>query len=283
MRNFPFSPRSTRELEVGDLIAVPREDGRWGCLQVTDLKRSGSGSRTTLVVGILPWVGEHPPTSGAVSRLSVVEQALTRIEIFTEGRLEVVATSSLVPHGLPSNYRDFGVGTTHNVLGWKAAIARVSALDTRDVTLEASSPTQSGTGSTDKALSALAPPALSISSVLGDYGSVSRLWKESIGQIRREVMKHREGITSPVSLTVVYHVHGSNAPLNFRGVRTGYFSKLESALIVQAAVSELEASDRRQVLLDLLSASVREAEKYVVRKKLVPALPEIWRIVNRLA
>jgi hypothetical protein len=129
MRVFPFSPLSSRGLEVGDLIAVPREDGRWGCLQITDLKQSGIGSRTTLVVGVLPWVGECPPTRGEVARLRVADQGLTGIEIFTEGGLEVVATSSVVPHDLPSNYRDLEVGTKHKVWGWKTAIGRVNAID----------------------------------------------------------------------------------------------------------------------------------------------------------
>ena len=128
-RSLPFSPRTTSKLEVGDLVAVPRDDGRWGCLQVTDLKRRGTGSRTSLVVGVLPWVGESPPTSKDVAGLRVTAQGLTGIEIFTEGGLEVVATSPVAPHAFPSNFRDFEVGTKHNVWGWKAAIARVTALD----------------------------------------------------------------------------------------------------------------------------------------------------------
>lgn len=129
MRTFPFSPRSATGLEVGDLIAVPREDGRWGCLQVTDLTRRGTGSRTTLVVGVLPWVGEQPPTSQEVSGVSVTEQALTGIEIFTQGGLEVVDTTSVAPHRLPSPYREYAVGTTHHVWGWRTTIRRAAAIE----------------------------------------------------------------------------------------------------------------------------------------------------------
>ena len=128
MRTFPFSPRSATSLEVGDLIAVPREDGRWGCLQVTDLKRHGTGARTTLVVGVLPWVGEQPPTHREVSGLSVTEQALTGIEIFTQGGVEVVATSSVAPQGFPSPYREHAVGTTQHVWGWRTALRRTAAI-----------------------------------------------------------------------------------------------------------------------------------------------------------
>lgn len=126
-RNFPFSPRTTTKLELGDLVAVPRDDGRWGCLQVTDLTRSGTGSRTSLVVGVLPWVGESPPRSQDIHGLTITEQGLTSVEVFTKGGLEVVGTSAVVPHGLSSNFNDFGVGTTHNVWGWRTAVKKVTA------------------------------------------------------------------------------------------------------------------------------------------------------------
>ena len=128
-RKLPMSPRSTASLEVGDLIAVPLPSGRWGCLQVTDLKRTGAGARKAFIAGLLPWVGTDPPTSQMVGGLAAREQALTRIELFTQGGLEVVDTADVTPSGLPSNFRDFEVGTTTAVWGWKTAIARVASLD----------------------------------------------------------------------------------------------------------------------------------------------------------
>jgi hypothetical protein len=121
-RSFPFSPRSARQLECGDLIAVPCEPSGWACLQVVDLQRRGPGARTTLIVGVLPWRGEQPPTSEAVTGVAATEQGMTRIELFTEGGLQVVATTNVIPTGRPSNYRDFEVGATHHVWGWRAAI-----------------------------------------------------------------------------------------------------------------------------------------------------------------
>jgi hypothetical protein len=128
-RELPMSPRSAASLQIGDLIAVPLESGRWGCLQVTDLKRTGVGARTSVVVGVLPWIGTDPPNSRDVAGLAAREQGLTSTRIFTEGGLQVVDTANVVPSGLPSNMRDFQVGTRHNVWGWKAAIERVAALD----------------------------------------------------------------------------------------------------------------------------------------------------------
>ena len=120
--SFPFRPKSTVNLRIGDLLEVRREDGRWGCLQVTDLKESGPGSRTSLVVGVLPWVGGYPPTSAEVVGMAVIEQGLTHTDIFTEGRLKVVGHSDALPSGLDSNYRDNHIGARHKVWGWRKAI-----------------------------------------------------------------------------------------------------------------------------------------------------------------
>ena len=113
-RTFPFSPRSTVVLEVGDLIAVPCEPG-WACLQVTDLKGRGPGARTVFVAGVLPWRGDEPPTCDEVKGLRATEQGLVPIEVFTQGGLQVVDQAVVVHAGLASNFRDFGVGTVHKV------------------------------------------------------------------------------------------------------------------------------------------------------------------------
>lgn len=126
-RQFPFSPRTSGQLEQGDIIAVPCEGGRWACLQVVELKREGVGARSTLIVGPLPWSGAEPPTARDVESLPVTEQGLTRIELFTEGGLQVVANSPGVPTAFASNYRDFAVGTRHHVWGWKTAIRKAIA------------------------------------------------------------------------------------------------------------------------------------------------------------
>jgi hypothetical protein len=123
-RSFPFSPQSTSSLEPGDLIAVPCDPSGWGCLQVIDLKRDGPGARTAFVAGVLPWRGEKPPTRQDVSGLVASEQGLVRIELFTEGGLQVVDAAEVLATGLPSNFRDFSVGTTHKVWGWRSAIRK---------------------------------------------------------------------------------------------------------------------------------------------------------------
>ena len=123
---FPFSPHSATKLAVGDLIAVPTLTGKWTCLQVLELEPR---ARTTFVVGRLPWVGSGRPTAEAVAGLAPLERALTRIEIFTHGQLEVVGNVEPSISDQPSFYGTYGVGTVSRVWGWQAAIRIAQSLD----------------------------------------------------------------------------------------------------------------------------------------------------------
>jgi hypothetical protein len=54
--------------------------------------------------------------------MATLEIALTQIEIFTQGGLQVVDNAPVVPHKHDSPWHHFHVGATHNVWGWQAAI-----------------------------------------------------------------------------------------------------------------------------------------------------------------
>jgi hypothetical protein len=133
-RAFPLSPRSSRDLEVGDYWAVPLPDGSFGACQVSDLKRSGVGALKTLVVGVIDWRGNAEPTVPELAGRRILAQGLTRIEMFTKGGAQVIGSTNATVHGpeLKSAFRDHGVGTVTEVWGWKAIDRRVStALDHR--------------------------------------------------------------------------------------------------------------------------------------------------------
>ncbi len=121
-RTYPLSPRSSRDLTIGDFWAVPLSDGTFGCLQVTELKTSGSGSLKTLVAGVIDWRGSTPPQESDLVGRRVLAQGLTRIEAFTKVGAQILGNSdtTLGAEGLVSNYRDFYVGAVHHVWGWRA-------------------------------------------------------------------------------------------------------------------------------------------------------------------
>lgn len=119
-RTFPFSPRSAAKLALGDLLAIPCDDGTWGVLQVSGLE---SGARSTFHAGVLRWRGQSPPTSSDIDGLEFVEHGLTPIGIFKHGGVEVVGTAALAA-GIQSNLNEFSVGSTHKVWGWRTAMNR---------------------------------------------------------------------------------------------------------------------------------------------------------------
>jgi hypothetical protein len=91
-------------------------------LQVTDLKKSGSGSLKSLVAGIVDWRGSSPPSEQDLAGRRILAQGLTRIEAFTEMGSQVIGNSgkTIGASALASNYRDFHVGAVHHVWGWRA-------------------------------------------------------------------------------------------------------------------------------------------------------------------
>jgi len=81
-RDYPFVPRRTADLKVGDVWAVVLPCGGYGCMQVTDLRRSGVGSRSALVAGPLHWTGERPPDVHEVAGMRLLEMGLVRLKAF---------------------------------------------------------------------------------------------------------------------------------------------------------------------------------------------------------
>jgi hypothetical protein len=125
-------------------------------------------------------------------------------------------------------------------------------------------------------------PPLSIGAVLGDSDAENTAWKRSISELGKQVIELREGRKSPLNLNVVFHVDGKQAPNDFIGVRTGRFSKGTSHLMVQAAVPTSPVTDRREVLVRLLTEAVSEAEAFARIRHIADDLNAIRTILAEL-
>src|SRR5438093_8162699 len=101
-RTYPLSPRSSRDLRIGDYWTVPLSDGTFGCLQVTELQQSGPGSLKTLVAGVVDWRDAMPPSQSDLVGRRVLEQGLTRIEAFTEVGSRVIGNTITSTGGVRS-------------------------------------------------------------------------------------------------------------------------------------------------------------------------------------
>ncbi|MCQ1946049.1 MULTISPECIES: hypothetical protein [unclassified Arthrobacter] len=118
-RTFPFSPTSATSLMVGDLVPVQGLSGNWACLQVVEVRPL---KRKNFIVALLPWRGGSAPGTAEVAGLVPLERALTRIEIFTEGHLQVIGNAEPNDAGQERWYGPLYVGRTTSVWGWKATI-----------------------------------------------------------------------------------------------------------------------------------------------------------------
>ena len=125
-------------------------------------------------------------------------------------------------------------------------------------------------------------PVLSIGAVLGDSDADSMMWSRAIGALSSQVQTMRDGVDSPVRLSVAYHVDGRLAPNDFEGVRTGRFDNGSHRLVVQAAVKRVTVEDRPALLIGLLDEAIAEAERYVRRKGLAAGLPELRELAANL-
>ncbi|GAA3287400.1 hypothetical protein ACFFON_06005 [Arthrobacter citreus] len=134
-RTFPFSPRSATSLAVGDLIPVQGASGKWACLQVLELEPR---VRATFIAALLPWRGDSSPSPDEVAGIVPLRRALTRIDIFTQGGLQVTGNVAPSDSGQERWHGPSYVGKTTRVWGWKRTI--LAAQEMADDGLSAQDP-----------------------------------------------------------------------------------------------------------------------------------------------
>jgi hypothetical protein len=97
---YPFVPKSNRYLRAGQYWALPLRDGRFACGRVMAVPAFGPRDRVGVVVGLMDWLGQGPPTSEQIVGRSVLEQAKSRFEAITNTGGEVLGMRLLDLDGL---------------------------------------------------------------------------------------------------------------------------------------------------------------------------------------
>lgn len=97
---YPLVPKSNRQLRPGQFWAIPLSDGRFAAGRVMAVPAFGFGDRTGVVVGLMDWVGDHPPTSEDLAGRPVLVQAKARCEAITMTGGEVLGLRPLDLDGL---------------------------------------------------------------------------------------------------------------------------------------------------------------------------------------
>jgi hypothetical protein len=117
-----------REIEIGDFWAVKLPDGTYGCVQVTDVRRSGVGSRSSVIVAVVDWSGSEQPSRDQIEGRQLLIQGLTRIEAFTKGEATILGNVRCEGTArMGANvFHEERVGEHYYVWGWNA-LAQVAA------------------------------------------------------------------------------------------------------------------------------------------------------------
>lgn len=99
--------------------------GNWACLQVLELEPR---RRVNFISALLPWRGTSPPEPDALAGLVPLRRALTRIDIFTQGGLQVTGNIAPSDDGQERWYAPSYVGKVTRVWGWKRTILAAQEL-----------------------------------------------------------------------------------------------------------------------------------------------------------
>lgn len=118
----PFVPKSNVHLLPGDFWAIPLSDGRFAAGRVLARQAFGKSDRMGIVVGLLDYVGEAPPTSETIAGSRVVALAKSRFEAIAETGGEVLGNRSLELDGIQPPAETFAVSEKSHVWGWRTIL-----------------------------------------------------------------------------------------------------------------------------------------------------------------
>lgn len=117
-RSYPFIPKSTKSLQIGDYWKVKLEDGLFGCVVVTDLSPN---STKYLVVGLTNWQGTSQPTIADLQSIKILDQGTTYIQAIAESSPGILGNLKLPEHvsGI-SLFKSTGeIGEVTKIYGYK--------------------------------------------------------------------------------------------------------------------------------------------------------------------
>jgi hypothetical protein len=133
LAGYPFVPRSNRRLTAGQYWALPRSDGRFACGRVMAVPAFGPTDRIGVVIGLMDWLGETPPTAEQLAGRPVLEQAKSRFEAIANTGYQVLGIRPLDLDGLVAvdpdashvGGRPSGMGVAHDPRSRRAILRPV--------------------------------------------------------------------------------------------------------------------------------------------------------------
>src|ERR1700761_1096261 len=97
---YPFVPKSNRHLRPGQFWALPVSGQRFGAGRVMAVPAFGPTDRIGAVIGLMDWIGGHPPTSEDLHDRQGLIQPKSRFEAIAKTGGEVLGHRPLELDGL---------------------------------------------------------------------------------------------------------------------------------------------------------------------------------------
>lgn len=86
MTTYPLTPKTNAQLSPGQFWSIPLSDGRFGCGRVLRIDRDKAiGGRSRFIGAILDWVGDAPPSSGAIAGSPVLAVGNAHVRLISFG------------------------------------------------------------------------------------------------------------------------------------------------------------------------------------------------------
>jgi hypothetical protein len=104
MQSYPFKPKSSANLRLGDFWALPLAGGKYGCGRVIALKpKTGIGSRSMLLAGLMNWIGSTPPTAEGLAGCTTLVQGQIHLRSIWETGGEILGNRPLAEDGIEAD------------------------------------------------------------------------------------------------------------------------------------------------------------------------------------
>ncbi|WP_354253744.1 hypothetical protein [Arthrobacter sp. UYEF21] len=111
------------------------------------------------------------------------------------------------------------------------------------------------------------PKALSVGVIVGGFTAQSKVWREALTRLSRDVSEIRDQLESDFNINVEFQIPGHIISPDFQGVRTGAFRKADHLLKIQVAVPVDPPDDPYAYGVQAMRDAVDVAEAWSVRRR----------------
>lgn len=113
------------------------------------------------------------------------------------------------------------------------------------------------------------PKALSVGVIVGGFTTESKIWREALMRLSRDVSGLRDELDSGLNINVEFQVPGHLITPDFEGIRTGVFQKADRLLKIQVALPVDPRDDPYAFGVQAMREAVDVAEAWSVRRRVV--------------